>query len=277
MSTISAMRATLRPYFAILRKTFTGKLQYRGGTWGSLITNAFWGCARAAILVAFYKYGSGEADLSMRQAVTMVWLQQMTLNLLPGFGMDWGVWSKVVRGEVAYELLRPLDLYTHWYANSIAIRIAPFLLSILPVGLTGFLVPGDLGMGLPASLPHFLAFLLTLATGLLISCAAICITYAMLMDVSVGTGPAGIFMTTTQILAGSLLPLQLWPQSMQAIMRYQPFAGMMDLPLRFYVGSEPLSSLPGVLFLQLFWAFVLVILGRLWVNRNLSKLTIQGG
>ena len=84
-------------------------------------------------------------------------------------------------------------------------------------------------------------------------------------------------MYATQILAGSVLSLQLWPESLQALMRFQPFSGMMDLPLRFFVGSEPLSALPGVLATQLFWAAALIFIGRRWIGRNLTRLTIQGG
>ena len=269
---------TLRPYFSILRKNLTGRMQYRAATWSQLLTNAFWGCARSAIIVAFYRHGSGGSALTMQQAVTMIWLQQIAMNLLPGMGgLDHAVWQKIVRGDVGYELLRPMDVYAHWYAGAAAGKLAPFLLAVIPMTLAGMLVPGEIGMGLPASPMHFLACLLTLATGLVISCAVICISYAMLMNVSAGTGPANIFMYATQILAGSVLPLQLWPERVQALMRYQPFSGMMDLPLRFFVGSEPLSALPGVLATQLVWAAVLILIGRLWIRRNLNRLTIQGG
>lgn len=275
---MSRIKDTLKPYFSILRKNLTGKMQYRGATWTQLLTNAFWGCARSAIIVAFYKYGSGEAALTMEQAVTMIWIQQIAMNLLPGMGgLDQAVWMKIVRGDVGYELLRPMDVYAHWYASAAAGKLAPFLLAVIPMTLAGQLVPGEIGMGPPASVWHLLACLLTLATGLAVSCAVICISYAMLMKANSGTGPANIFMYGTQILAGSVLPLQLWPESIQTLMKYQPFSGMMDLPLRFFVGSEPLSSLPGVLGMQAFWAAALILIGRLWIRRNLNKLTIQGG
>lgn len=275
---MNTIKAALKPYFAILLKNLTGKMQYRAATWTQLLTNAFWGCARSVIIVAFYKYGSGESALTMEQAVTIVWLSQIAMNLLPGMGgTDQAVWMKIVRGDVGYELLRPMDVYAHWYMSAAAGKIAPFLLAVVPMTLFGMLVPGEIGMGLPASLLHLFACLLTLVTGLMISCAVICISYAMLMRPNAGTGPSTIFMYATQILAGSVLPLQLWPESIQSLMKYQPFSGMMDLPLRFFVGSEPLSSLPGVLLMQLFWAAALIGIGRLWIGRNLNKLTIQGG
>jgi len=275
---MSRILSAVRPYLSILRKNLTGRTQYRAGTWMQLLTNAFWGCARSAIIVTFYQYGSGEAALTMQQAVTMVWLSQIAMNLLPGVGgVDQAVWGKIVRGDVGYELLRPMDVYAHWYMSAAAGKIAPFLLAVCPMTLTGLLVPGDIGMGAPASFLHLLACLLTQTTGLMLSCAVILISYAMLMKVNSGTGPATIFMYTTQILSGSVLPLQLWPESIQNLLKYQPFAGMMDLPLRFFVGSEPLNTLPAILLTQIFWAAALILIGRKWIGRNLSELTIQGG
>ncbi len=140
---MSALMTTAKPYFSILKKNLTGRMQYRAGTWTQLLTNAFWGCARSVILVSFYRYGSGGSALSMQQAVTMVWLSQIAMNLLPGMGgVDQAVWNKIVRGDVGYELLRPMDAYWHWYASAAAGKIAPFLLAVGPMTLTGFLVPG---------------------------------------------------------------------------------------------------------------------------------------
>ena len=271
------MTSSIRPYFSIFRKNLSGSMQYRGGTWSKLFTNAFWGCARSAIVVAFYKYGSADTSITMQQAVTLIWLQQIAMNLLPGMGMDFTVWYKILRGEVGYELLRPMDVYSHWYANAAAVKLTQFLLAVVPMAVVGLLIPGDIGMDLPVSIWHLLACILTLMTGLMLSCAAICMSYAMLLDVNVGNGPSGIFMTLTQILAGSMLPLQLWPESVQTLLKYQPFAGMMDIPLRFYVGSEPLTSLPGVIAMQAAWTAVIIFLGRKWIMKNLRKLTIQGG
>ncbi|HML46234.1 MAG TPA: hypothetical protein PKE04_05735, partial [Clostridia bacterium] len=261
----------------LLRQQMISGLQYRSGFWARVVTNLFWGYVRAAILWVFYRWGSGQTDVTMAQAIGMVWLQQTAGNLLPGWGMDFSVWDKISSGEVGYELARPLDVYGHWYANAVAVKLAPFLMSALPVVFVAMLVPGDLGLMAPASLPHLLACLLALGTGLLLSCTAICLSYAMHMDVRVGAAPANFFMVFVQILAGGFLPLQLWPASVQRILFLQPFAGILDLPLRFFVGAASLSDLGGILILQLSWTLLLGFLGRRWILTNLRKLVLQGG
>lgn len=132
-------------------------------------------------------------------------------------------------------------------------------------------------MALSASAGGLLACLCTLFTGTALFCAAINLAYAMLMDVRMGEGPTNAASVIMQILAGGYLPLQLWLEWMQKFLYYQPFATLMDVPLRFYVGAAQLSQLPGVRLLQVVWTAALVYLGRLWYRRNLNRLVIQGG
>ena len=271
------MKERVKPYLAIFRQKLMSGLQYRAGYWGTTTTHVVWVYMRVVIVGIFYRYGSGQAGVTLSQAATMIWLQEMALNLMPGFGVDFAVWDKISKGDVGYDLVRPLDVYNHWYMSALSDKLARFLLSIGPVMAFALLTPGEIGLRLSSSPLHLLAGLFTLATGLVVSCAVICLCYAAQMDVNVGDAPARVLMIVSQILAGSLLPLQLWPDGMQAFLRLQPFAAMMDLPLRFFAGSAALSELPGVLLGQLAWGVLIWRLGRAWIGRNLRRLVAQGG
>ena len=269
----------MKAYFSILRQQMIGQMQYRAGFWAGMSTHIFWGVARAAILVAFYLYGQGEAGITMQQAVSMVWLQQLAGVLVPGWNTnaDAALYNQLRTGDVAYELLRPLDAYTHWYVRSIAGRIGTFLLELVPILGIGLLVPEPWGLGAPVSPLHALACLITLLSGLFTSCAMILLSYAMLLDVRVGDAPSRMAVTVAQILSGLYLPLQLWPEGMQTFLYYQPFAGMLDLPVRLYVGAQPLARAGEIVLLQAFWTAVFVLAGRAWIGRSFKKLVIQGG
>ena len=267
----------LRPYFALFKQHMIAQVQFRFAFWSKIMTNFFWGYVRAVIILTFFVHGTGSADIDLRQAIGIVWLSQIAMNLLPGFGMDFAVWEKIRSGSVSYELLRPIDIYAHWFSSALAVKIAPFLMALAPIAGGALLIPGELGLALPASLPNLLAFFITLCSGTLLSGSLICFGYAMMMDVRVGQRVSMFLMIMIQILSGAYLPLQLWPEWMQGFLFWQPFAGAMDLPLRFYVGSAAISSLPVVLGIQLAWTAVITLTGRAWINRNLTKLVIQGG
>lgn len=271
------IRHTLRQYGAVFRQKFINMLQFRFAFWGHVSTNIFWAIVRAVIIFVYYTYGVGEAGISMDQAVTMVWLGQIVMNITPGSGMDFQVYEAIRSGAVGYELLRPVDTYAMWFVRSMASKLAPMLTRAPILLLAGFLIPGGYGMDAPASAMHLAGFVLALACALLLAASMECFAYMMQMDVRVGDGISRGFMIVAQLLSGLMLPLQLWPEWMQGFLRFQPFAGVMDLPLRLYTGTANLSGLSLILLVQLLWCAAFTIAGRLWMGRNLRKLVIQGG
>ena len=63
---------------------------------------------------------------------TYIWLGQALLAMLP-WNVDRDVRDMIRSGTVAYELLRPLDLYNLWYCRALAWRVAPTLLRAVPL------------------------------------------------------------------------------------------------------------------------------------------------
>ncbi|HLL23517.1 MAG TPA: ABC-2 family transporter protein [Kofleriaceae bacterium] len=90
----------------------------------------------------------------------------------------------------------------------------------------------------------------------------------------------GIVMIATTVVAfcsGLLVPLPLFPDWMQHVLGWLPFAATADLPIRVYNGDIPTSELPLVLARQLGWTVVLVMIGRVLFARGIRKLVVQGG
>ena len=86
--------------------------------------------------------------MSLSQAITYIWLGQAMLAMLP-WNVDPEARALVRSGAVAYELLRPLDLYGLWYSRAIALRLAPTLLRAAPMFVLALLL---FGMEPPAGL-----------------------------------------------------------------------------------------------------------------------------
>ena len=57
----------------------------------------------------------------------------------------------------------------------------------------------------------------------------------------------------------------------------QPFAGMLDIPLRLYVGQLTGAWAWAGLGLQVFWTLVLILVGRAALTRVMTRLDVQGG
>jgi ABC-2 type transport system permease protein len=79
------------------------------------------------------------------------------------------------------------------------------------------------------------------------------------------------------VFSGSLIPLPLLPEWLQPFMQYQPFAGLLDFPLRIYSGHLGGWSAVAALGRQAAWTALLVALGRAIMRRAMARLQTQGG
>jgi len=199
--------------------------------------------------------------------------------MLP-WNVDGDIRAMIRTGTIAYELCRPVDLYSLWFARAVAWRTAPTLLRSIPMAL--FAIYGLPAIGFaswrlqtPAqgALPAFAASLL--CTVLLSS--AITTLMNILLMWTISADGMVVFTALITVFSGLIVPLPLFPDWMQPLLRVLPFAGLADLPYRIYLGTIAPASLPGVLALQLGWTALFVALGRFILPRGLNQIAIQGG
>jgi ABC-2 type transport system permease protein len=140
--------------------------------------------------------------------------------------------------------------------------------------LLGF---GDWGWHLPVSVPAGMLFLISLTLGALLSSAMI-----MLINVAVAAslndrGVNALSAPLVIVFSGNLLPLLLFPDWLRTVMFVQPFAGLLDIPLRIYFGALTGADAWVGIGLQIFWIAVLAALGHWAMARTLRTLEMQGG
>ncbi|OGO05627.1 MAG: ABC transporter permease [Chloroflexi bacterium RBG_13_56_8] len=263
----------LKAQRAIFSAAFRTNLQYRVAALAGIGTQLFWGFIRVMIFEAFYRSTSTPQPISYPQVVTYVWLSQATLLLLP-MRANPEIQAMIRSGTVAYELLRPVDLYALWYSRSLASRTAPVLLRAAPI----FLVAGlFLGLQAPPSLASAAAWALSIVAAMLLSAAfTTLVTISLLWTVS-GEGMSHLLIALSSILSGIIVPLPFFPDWTQAILNFLPFRGLMDIPFRLYVGYVSPSEVFSLVAHQLAWTLVLVFLGRWLLGRATRRLVVQGG
>jgi ABC-2 type transport system permease protein len=219
--------------------------------------------------------------MTMSEIVDYVWLGQAMFAILP-WTVDAELACHVRSGAVAYELLRPLDLYTLWFASALAFRTAPMSLRCIPLVIVAMMVLPWLSVGawalhLPPSLPSALLFALSFGLAILLST---CITMLMHLSLLWTLSSQGIDRVTpaiTVVLSGMVVPLPLFPDWLQPLLWLQPFRGLVDVPFRIYSGNMSPSLACVEIMGQLFWIIALVSLGRFFLARGTRKLVVQGG
>ena len=263
----------MKPYWAILRARCLLLLQYRAAAFAGFVTQFFWGLMRVMIFAAFYHSTTHAQPMSFAQVRTYVWLGQALLVLIP-WNLDAEVAAMIRTGNVAYELLRPLDLYAFWYCRALALRTAPGLMRALPM----FIIAGlFFGLQPPPSWAAVGAFVAAMLGAVLLSSAITTLLTLTTLWTVAGDGVQYLFFSGAMLLSGMVIPLPLFPAWAQPILAALPFRGLIDAPFRLYNGGLPPSELGWILAHQLLWTAAFVLIGRLALARGVRRLVIQGG
>jgi len=272
-----------RPYRSLFVSRFQLMLQYRGAALAGFVTQCWWGGLKVMVLAVFFTASTVGAPtpLTLSQAITYIWIAQAALALLPWMG-DPDVANAVRTGAVSYDRLRPLDFYLLWYSRAagwIAARAVPR--AALLIAFAAVLMPL---VGLkswswqpPSSIEAALMFVVSITF-------AVALSAAMVMLINIGVvaslnhrGINALVGPPVIVFSGNLLPLSLFPDSVQTALLLQPFAGLLDIPARIYFGTLQGSAAFAGLGLQLFWITALILLGRWLMARCLRSLEVQGG
>ncbi len=263
----------MKPYLALLGARFRVLLQYRAAAAAGLGTQLFWGLIRMMIFQAFYDSAPDAQPINRVDVVTYIWLGQAMLGLLP-WNLDGDIRSMVRTGTVAYELLRPVDLYGAWYTRAVAQRTAPTLLRCVPL----FIVAGlFFGLRPPSSAAAGLLWVLTTLAAIgLASAFSTFMNVTMVTTVS-GEGIARFVSPLVYSLSGMLIPISLLPRWLLPAINALPFRGLVDTPFRAYLGELSGSGFIAALAHQILWTLALVAAGRWMLGRSLRRLVIQGG
>jgi ABC-2 type transport system permease protein len=77
--------------------------------------------------------------------------------------------------------------------------------------------------------------------------------------------------------SGMAIPIRFFPHVLRELCYALPFAAVIQTPVDVWLGKRHGAALAGMLALQLFWAVVLLAVGRLLLARATRRLVIQGG
>ena len=267
----------MRAYFTYFKLKFISSLQYRTAAWAGIATQFFFGFVYIMVYVAFYESGGNNLPMSLNQVVTYLWLNQSLLALVNQFTRDPELFKIIRDGGISYELARPKNLYFMWYFKIIGQRLANVALRFLPLIVVTALLPSPYQLGGPASLQHFILFLLSLGFGTLLV-TALTVFYPIIMLTTMNEkGAVGLIITLADILSGIVVPIPFFPKFLQVISSFLPFQYISDLPFRIYVGNIQLADGVFGICIQFIWIIIFILLGNILMRKNIKRVVVQGG
>lgn len=267
----------MKKYLSFFRLRFSMGLQYRTAALAGIITQFFWGFMSIMMYEAFYRSDPTAFPMSFAATSSYIWLQQAFLAFFAAWMMENEIFDAIVNGNIAYELCRPISIYNMWFSRSIANRIARAVLRCFPILIVAAFLPYPYGIAAPASLTHFLLFILTLVLGLGVTVSFCMFVYVLTFFTISPQGLRILFTSSVEFFAGAIIPLPFFPEKLKRIMELLPFAAMQNVALRIYSGSMTESEMQRAVFLQFFWLIVLTAAGKLLCRVAERKVTLQGG
>jgi len=248
-------------------------LQYRAAAIAGFITQIGWGLIRIMALDAFYRSSTAAQPMSFEEVVTYVWLGQALLWMMP-WNPDPEVRAMVRSGSVAYELVRPVNLYAFWFARAFAFRLTPTLMRSIPLIAVALLF---FDMQPPDSIEVMLLWLVALFGALLLGAAVtVLISISLLWTIS-GDGVAQIVSPIVYTLGGLIIPLPLFPDWAQSMLHFLPIRGISDAPFRLYMSHIPLDAAGTVFLHQWLWIVFLIGMGYWLLSKSMRRVVVQGG
>ena len=267
----------MKAYLTYFKLKFVSSLQYRSAAWAGIATQFFFGFVYVMVYVAFYESGGNNLPMELPQVVTYLWLNQALLALVNQFSKDQELFKLIREGGISYELARPKNLYFMWYFKVMAQRLASVLLRFFPLLIVTMILPFPFHIGTPASILHFISFLISLSLGTLLV-TALSVFYPIITLVTMNEkGIVNLIMTIASILSGVDVPIPFFPKFLQLVSSFLPFQYISDLPFRLYVGNISIKDGVFGMFIQFIWIIIFIIIGNVIMKINIKRVTVQGG
>ena len=268
----------MKKYLSFFRIRFQTGLQYRAAAWGGMLTQFAWGFMYLLLYNAFYAAEPGAYPMSLTATSSYVWLNQAFLMLFAIWGgTDGDVLNSIMSGQIAVELIRPLDLYAMWMARAYAVRLSQALLRCLPILAVAALLPEPYGLRLPPDPAAALLFPVSAALSLTLVVALTMLVYEMLFFTVSANGLRTIVNTLVDFCSGGILPLPFFPEGLRQALELSPFGSLQNVCLRIYSGDIAGTEALRRIGLQLFWCGALIGLGKWLFTRCRRRVVVQGG
>ncbi|MHB1151125.1 MAG: ABC transporter permease [Eubacteriales bacterium] len=267
----------MKKYISFFKIRFINGLQYRAAAYAGIATQFAWGFMEILVYNAFNRSNPAAFPMEMRQLTSYIWMRQALLGLFMSWYFDNSLFDMITSGNVAYELCRPADIYTMWFIKNIATRASRAALRCLPILIVAGFLPEGYRMYPPAGADSFCLFFVSVISGVLITVGMSMLIYATAFYT---ISPLGMRIVTTNIIefmSGSLIPLPFFPEPMFRVMQLLPFASMESTPFLIYSGMLRGQNAVQALIIQLIWLIVIIGGGKLYLDRSLRRVVVQGG
>jgi ABC-2 type transport system permease protein len=258
----------------LVQVAIKGELAYRFEFFTAILGTLLTTVMLYYLWVAIFQ-SSTQMEMSFDALITYVVVGQAFSFARPGQRrMLQRISTNIRRGNVALDLLRPTDYQMLQFSTT----LGSFLMETAFVSLPSYgLALLFFGIQPPVSVEAAVGFVCSLAGAFILSFSLDFLIGVLAFWTMSVWGITYAKMAVIEILAGTVIPLSLFPDWLRAIALALPFQGIAYTPLSIYVGTFTGVEIWQAIGVQFAWGIVMILLSRLLWLRARQQLTLQGG
>ena len=107
----------------------------------ALTTQLIWGLMECLAYKAIAEASGDNLPMNYSSIVTYIWLKEALFVLFNTWAADNDLFAMIANGDIAYELCRPVSIYSMWFSRTVGARIAGAIMRCIPILLCAFLMP----------------------------------------------------------------------------------------------------------------------------------------
>lgn len=267
----------MRAYLSFFKIRYSASLQYRAAAIAGMLTQFAWGFMRILLFTSVIKQNPSASAMSVPELTSYIWLQQAFLALFMLWLWDADIFNAITEGNIAYELARPVSLYSMWFIRNAARRLSMATLRCVPILAVATFLPRSMGLSAPMSVTSLALFILSMTLSIVV---VVSLTMIIVVLTFYTLNPRGIMIVAagiSEFLSGSIIPLPLLPEKLRFVIELLPFASGENTPMLIYSGHITGLEIVRYMGVQVFWAAALITLGYTIMSRALKRVVVQGG
>ncbi len=263
----------MRLFFEITKQSLRRYFAYRMAAFAGLVTNFFFGLVRVAILLALYGNRQDVEGYTVSGVITYTGLTQAIIAYLSMFGW-YDLMNSVHSGEVATDLLKPMNYFAFWMAQDLGRALVNFILRGITIMVLYALI---FDLVYPQTAVHWLFLIITIILSWLTS-----FVWRFLINLPAfwspnakGFGRFGFVLAW--FFSGFLMPLRFFPEWVIKVAYLTPFPYMLNTVVEVYLGVLTGTALLETLVIELLWVLGMVVIAQAILRTAVRRLVILGG
>ena len=249
--------------------------QYKISLISSLPLYLIRGFLTISIMMTFNGFSSQINQVS--KLINYIWIQTCFAPFIYAWIIDSELNNIIKTGNIACEYMKPVDLYWSWFMRLIAPRIFTATASSIPLLPLVIFLPKPYALELQMSQEKIMAFIVAIGLALILNTVLSLLVYISVFHTFSITGSLLIFGSIMEFLSGLVILFSLFPESARKVLGILPFKYGAAFPLQLLTEkTNYIENLLGIIN-QLIWIVFIIVLGKVWLKRNIQHIIVQGG